>query len=221
MLRRILMFLLDIFLCKIFHRAKYINREKEKNLNSCIICANHSARLEPAYIYTTSSKVYIMAKAELFKNKFLGAIFKYFGIFPIDRGNKDARSLIHSINLLKQDGTRLLIFPEGTRVVDGKKSIPKIGPAYIACKSGAPIVPVYITRSPKPFSKVCVVYGDPIYVPKEYENNKSKLYDISYNIVQEIYKLRDLDDSKNRYEEDKKLNGKPVVEIVKRKSNEK
>ncbi|MEG2348070.1 MAG: lysophospholipid acyltransferase family protein [Clostridia bacterium] len=221
MLRRILMFLVDIVLCKIFHRAKYINREKEKNLKSCIICANHSAMLEPAYIYVTSPKVYIMAKAELFKNNFFASIFKYFGIFPINRGNKDAGSLLHSINIAKKEGTRLLIFPEGTRIIDGKKSVPKVGPAFIACKSGVPIVPVYITRSPKAFSKVSVIYGDPIYVPSEYENNKSKLYDISYDIMQEIYKLRDLDTTNNRKEEDKILNGKPPVEIVKRKSNEK
>lgn len=221
MFKRIVVFLVDVIFCKFLHRAKYVNSEKEKNLDSCIICANHSTRTEAAYIYATSPNVYIMAKAELFKNKLIGKLLKSLGGFPINRGNKDASSLLHSINLVKKTGTRLLIFPEGTRIVDGKKSIPKIGPAYIACKSGVPIVPTYITRSPKLFSKVCVVYGDPIYIPKEYENNKSKLYDISYDIVQEIYKLRQLDDSNNRKNEDKALNGKPVVEIVKRKSNEK
>ena len=58
-----------------------------------------------------------MAKAELFKFKPFGFILKKAGVFPIHRGEKDAKSIIHAVNVFKKGKNRkLLIFPEGTRV---------------------------------------------------------------------------------------------------------
>ena len=181
-----------VFFCKLFYRVKFFNKEKEENLDKCIICPNHSNKFEPTWIYGNTKKLAIMAKAELFENKFIGKVLSYFGVFPIKRGNKDIKSMIHAIHLLKNnDNQKMLIFPEGERM---KKNEPrgeaKVGPAYIAYKASVPIVPVYITKNAKLFSKVNIIYGDPIYVTEEIASDKEKLNKLSSDILDKIYNLK-------------------------------
>jgi len=42
------------------------------------------------------------------------------------------------------DERGLLIFPEGTRSIDGVITAAKAGAGLLACKSGAPVVPIHI-----------------------------------------------------------------------------
>lgn len=180
-----------IFLCKIFYRVNFINKEKEEKFDRCIICPNHSNTVEPAWIYSKTKNICIMAKAELFNNKFIGALLKYFNVFPIRRGEHDVRSLIHAINLFKNvDKRKLLIFPEGERIkASEKRGVAKVGPAYIAYKADVPIIPVYITKNAKLFSKVNIIYGDPLYVTKEMALDKEKLKAFSEELLNKCYSL--------------------------------
>ncbi|MEG0873062.1 MAG: lysophospholipid acyltransferase family protein [Clostridia bacterium] len=185
--------LINILLCKFLYRVEYINKEQEENCSRCIICANHSNIFEPTWIYAKTNNLYIMAKAELFKNKIIAKIFNYFGVFPIHRGKKDVRSLLHSINLFKnQEKVKLLIFPEGTRIgKTSKKGNAKVGPLYIAYKACVPIVPVYITKNVPLFAHVKIIYGEPITITKDIAADKEKLSEFSNNILEKIYSLKD------------------------------
>lgn len=182
-----------VFFCKIFYRVNYINKENEENLDKCMICPNHSNTLEPTWIYAKTPNLSIMAKAELFKVKIWGKILTYFGVFPIRRGEKDIKSLLHAIHVLKNnDKQRLLIFPEGERQsVNEKRGTAKVGSAYIAYKAGVPIVPVYITKNAKLFSKVNIIYGKPMYITKEIAENKEEIQKFSDKLLDTIYELKD------------------------------
>jgi 1-acyl-sn-glycerol-3-phosphate acyltransferase len=189
---KIVKLLINIFFCKIFYNVEYINKEEEEKLKKCIICPNHSNAVEPAWIYAKTNNLAIMAKAELFKNKVMAKILTYFDVFPIHRGQKDVRSLLHSINLFKNvDNRKLLIFPEGTRIPKSEeKGIAKTGPLFVAYKAGVPILPVYISKNAKLFSKVKVTYGKPIIVTKEIIENKENLKKYASEILDEIYSLK-------------------------------
>lgn len=63
------------------------------------------------------------------------------------------------------------------------------GPTFIAAKLEIPIIPVFITRRPKLFSKVKVVFGIPFFMDKELLKDKKKLKENSENLINEIYKL--------------------------------
>lgn len=182
---------IKIFFCNIFYRVKYINSDIIKKYDKCLICPNHSNTLEPTWIYVKSDNVAIMAKAELFQNKLLAKFFKYFDVFPIRRGEHDVRSLIHAINLFKDvEKRRLLIFPEGERLKENQKRIDaKIGPAYIASKVNVPIIPVYITRNVGLFSKVNIIYGEPVFIPEEVKKDKEKLKEFSNKLMDIVYDL--------------------------------
>ncbi len=190
---RIVKAIVYVIFCKILYRVKYTGKENIQNLDKCVICPNHSNWVDPIYLFAVTKNINIMAKAELFKNKLLGKIFLSFGIFPIHRGSKDAKSLIHAINKLNEStDSKLLVFPEGTRQRKEKPSSKaKIGAVYIALKADVPIIPVYITRWPKIFSKVNIKYGTPIYLDKSRTKDREYIEQMSNELLNVIYEMKD------------------------------
>lgn len=186
-------FIINIIFCHFLYRVRYINKEKEEKLERCLICPNHSNTLEPLWIYAKTDNLWIMAKAELFKYKIFGYLFKKCHVFPIRRGQKDVKSIMHAINIFEGESKRkLLIFPEGRRIKKDKEmGVAKVGAAYIAHKAGVPIIPVYLTKNARLFSKVYVVYGDPVYVPDDIVEDKKKMAEFADKILKEAYSLRE------------------------------
>ena len=66
------------------------------------------------------------------------------------------------LRVLKK-GEKLLMFPEGTRVKEGKVSEAQTGAAMFATRTGTPLVPVYIQPKKRRFRKTTVVFGQPYY----------------------------------------------------------
>lgn len=190
---RLAKILVNIFLCKILYRVEYINKEEEEKLDKCLICPNHSNTPEPAWIFAKTNDIAIMAKAELFENRIKRFFLTRLNVFSIRRGEHDVKSLIHAIHLFKNvDKRKLLIFPEGERIRDGReRGTAKVGPVYIAYKANVPIVPVYITRRPKLFSKVKIIYGKPMHINKENMKDKKKIQELSDKLLDECYKLNE------------------------------
>ena len=92
----------------------------------------------------TTRRLRYMGKDSIWKVKALNPIIDALGAFPVHRGTADREALRTSIAVV-ESGQPLVMFPEGTR-----QSGPVVqelfdGPAYVAAKSGAPIVPVGIT----------------------------------------------------------------------------
>ncbi|MDO4282820.1 MAG: lysophospholipid acyltransferase family protein [Clostridia bacterium] len=192
-------FIINIVVCHFLYRVRYVNKEAEENLDKCLICPNHSNTLEPLWIYAKTDNLWIMAKAELFKYKFFGYLFRKCHVFPIRRGEKDVKSVMHAINIFSEGEKRkLLIFPEGKRIKkDKEKGIAKVGAAYIAYKANVPIIPVYLTKNARLFSKVYVIYGKPVYVTKEIAEDKAKLNEFAKSMLDEAYKLKGDYEKKN------------------------
>ena len=91
-----------------------------------------------------------LAKEELFRLPFLGAGMRGAGYIPIDRSNRKAA--FESIDLAAarvREGVSIVIFPEGTRSLDGKLKDFKKGGFHLAIKSRRPMVPVSIFNSSK------------------------------------------------------------------------
>jgi 1-acyl-sn-glycerol-3-phosphate acyltransferase len=87
-------------------------------------------------------------KKELMKIPILGPTMKRAGYISLDR--EDNRKAIISMNLAAdriRNGASVLIFPEGTRSLDGVLGEFKKGGFHLALKSGCDIVPVAIIKS--------------------------------------------------------------------------
>lgn len=190
MLRKIVVFLVYIFNFVVF-RVEKNGEENIKEKGAYLICANHRSNWDaPILVSNLKRKVYVMAKAELFKNKFI----KWFGrkccVFPVKRGMRDIESIKYSLNLLK-DGEILVIFPEGTRNGMEKNGKAQNGVAYMAIRTGVPVIPVGIHGEMKPFKKVKLNIGEPLDF-SQYKTNKPEkeiLDKVSKEIMDNIIML--------------------------------
>lgn len=114
-----------------------------------IYAANHQSWFD---IFTILGKLPVqfrwLAKEELFKIPFLGAAMSAIGYIPIDRA--DRRKAFGSLNqaaMKVKSGTSVVIFPEGTRSVDGVLQGFKKGGFVLSIKSQQPVVPISISGS--------------------------------------------------------------------------
>lgn len=129
---------------------------------SYIICSNHINYLDAAAIVLLNKRmVYFVAKEDLFRFKILNWLAHIFDIIPIKRNQQDMEAMKRCLKIIKS-GDLLGIFPEGTRKGLEKNGKAKNGAAYMAIKTGTPVIPVGIHGTFKPFSKVYINYGEPI-----------------------------------------------------------
>lgn len=183
--------LIDFVCCKLLYHVKYIHLENLQKVPKYIICPNHSSIFDPTFIYPIVDSLATMAKAELFKNPILARIFRALGAFPVNREIKDTKSVLQALSVLEEKKeSKLLLFPEG-KTIRKDEPIGKVrnGAAFFAAKLEIPIIPVYITRFPKFFSKVFVVFGEPINISQEVLKDKEKMREESQMLLYKIYEL--------------------------------
>ncbi|MEW6519442.1 MAG: lysophospholipid acyltransferase family protein [Thermodesulfobacteriota bacterium] len=87
-----------------------------------------------------------LAKKELFQIPLFGRAMQLAGYISIDRshGREALKSLKEAADRIAA-GTSVILFPEGTRSLDGKLHDFKSGGMVLAIKSGVPLVPVGIS----------------------------------------------------------------------------
>lgn len=179
-MKRLMKHICNILFGHIFYRTQYMGLEHIPKDQNVILCPNHSHILDPVWIYAKVDHLHIMAKAELFKHKLLGKIFRYFGAFPVKRDHHDTASTMQAIRILQKDHSNLLIFLEGGILKDNEqKRKVRNGPTFLAATTGVPIIPVHISKSPRLFSKVCIQFGKPWNIEKEVLRNKEEMKKVS------------------------------------------
>ncbi len=113
-----------------------------------------------------------MSKVENFRVPVLGQILRWCGTFPVRRGEGD-REALRTAERLLNDGQIIVIFPEGHRSGTGVLLPAHPGAAYIALRTGVPIVPVAITGTQRMFKslrlgpwapRVTIRYGRPFHL---------------------------------------------------------
>ncbi|MBW4828768.1 MAG: 1-acyl-sn-glycerol-3-phosphate acyltransferase [Clostridiaceae bacterium] len=177
---------------RIIFRFKVTGKHNIPKEGKVILCSNHISDLDPLILgLVIPRNIRFMAKKELFENKFLGGLVNGLGAFPVDRKSADLSAIRNSLSVLK-NGEVLGIFPEGTRVNEENIENAKPGIALISIKAKAPVIPIYIESKYKPFSKIKINIGEPIYF-NEYYGKKLKTEDyrvLSQEIMKSIYSLK-------------------------------
>ena len=130
----------------IYFRVRRLGREHVPD-GGVILASNHRSFLDPFVIGICIRRpIYFVAKRELFRNPLVGWFLNCMGAFPVRRGQSDEESVKTARQLLA-DGQAVVVFPEGTRIVNGSLGRPKRGVGRLALQSGAPVVPVAVTGS--------------------------------------------------------------------------
>jgi 1-acyl-sn-glycerol-3-phosphate acyltransferase len=112
-----------------------------------IVMANHSSNLDPDVLLPLlPGRVVIYLKASLMKIPVLGYAMRLAGFIPVQRDGsvESAKAASELAQRALEQGSCLVLFPEGTRSRDGSLLPFKRGPFFLAMESGAPVAPVSI-----------------------------------------------------------------------------
>ena len=151
-----------------------------------IFAPNHHSHLDTALMATAvpepwRSKFVVAAAADYFFDTRVKGVLSALALnaIPIDRESTGRRSS-DQLRALIDDGWSLVIYPEGGRSPDGWGQDFKGGAAYLAGRTGVPVVPVFIDgtgaifgkgmKRPKP-GKTKVVFGSPL-IPGDKESTR-------------------------------------------------
>ena len=148
-----------------------------------LVASNHQSFLDPPLIGNLyKDEMVYLARKTLF-NRFTRWVYINWNAIPVDQDRPDMASLKTIIRKLKE-GNRVLVFPEGSRTLDGNLGEAAPGIGLIAVKSGVPIQPVRISgaRDALPrgssrirFARITVSVGPPIHLtPNEIKAAKGK-----------------------------------------------
>jgi long-chain acyl-CoA synthetase len=147
-----------------------------------LLAANHSSHLDTPSVLTAlggKRRVWTAgAEDYFFGTRLRRLVFgQLLDTIPFDRHSDGVTGLRRCGQALKL-GDGLLLFPEGTRSLNGTIQPFKIGIAVLAIERGVPIIPVYIHRAHDLMPKgsrfarpglVTVAFGEPIHPPSRKE----------------------------------------------------
>ncbi len=180
-------------------RLRIEGREHEPTRGPFIVAANHASALDPPLVGTSlHHRASYMGKQELFAVPILGPLLHSIGVFPVRRGEADHRAIRTSLDVLGSGGV-LVMFPEGTRSLDGRLKKPEPGAALIALRTGATVLPVAVigsyrilpkgTRWPR-FQQITVRMGPPLTIPRsDGRLDRKTLEDWGEQIIRAIERL--------------------------------
>lgn len=136
---------LAVFLMRTWFGLRVKGVEHIPSSGPALIVSNHQSILDPPLIGgAVRRQIYFLAKAELFQIPLFGRLLRALHARPVRREGSDPGTLRTAALLLKQ-GKALLVFPEGTRSLDGRLGEGKPGVGMLAVRSRAPVVPAYVS----------------------------------------------------------------------------
>ena len=147
---------LSLFYLKSFHRFEVNVLDNIPNKGSFLLASNHLSFLDPPALgCKVNRNLHYFARDSLF-------------VGPLGRGQLDLGTLKHTLSVLKS-GEPLLVFPEGTRSLDGDLGPPKKGIGLLIDKAKCPVIPARIRGSfeilgkgkvfPRLGRKLTITYG--------------------------------------------------------------
>ena len=163
----------------LFLRPVVYGRENLRVQGKAIFVSNHISMADPMLLALISPRIiHFMAKKEIFKSRLGNLFFRAMLAFPVNRRNADLQSLRIALKVLDK-GKVFGIFPEGKRAITEELDEFEKGAAFLAVRSGAPLVPMYIHPGSYRSLHPRVIVGSPIQINSLSAGaNKSSLIDV-------------------------------------------
>ncbi len=141
----ILRFLIRILL-NLIARIEIRGKENAPQTGGMILAANHIGILDIVMVYYAIDRtdLFIPVAEKWERTGWIRWLGKHLNFLFVDRYNPDLKAMRKMIALMEA-GNCLIIAPEGTRSRVGSLIEGKPGVAYLAARSGFPIIPVGIT----------------------------------------------------------------------------
>lgn len=106
-----------------------------------VIVANHQSHLDLICLMALNPKLIFFTNEWVWKNPIYGYVIRKADYIPVNEG---VEAHLDKIRALVERGYSLVIFPEGTRTVDGSIGRFHKGAFYVASELGLDITPVFI-----------------------------------------------------------------------------
>ncbi|NND84793.1 MAG: 1-acyl-sn-glycerol-3-phosphate acyltransferase [Acidimicrobiia bacterium] len=122
--------------------AEYLPR------SAAVLAANHYSFLDPPLVgFAARTPIRFLAVHSLWgMHPLFDKLIEVFGAVPLRNEGRPVRAMRLAINHLRDDGV-VGIFPEGQRVNEFGDEAARRGAAWLAWRTGAPLIPIYIHGS--------------------------------------------------------------------------
>lgn len=125
-------------------KIKVMGLDKIDPAGTYIFMSNHVSNLDPAILIPLiPRRSSVLVKKELWRIPILAKALDLASLVPVDRSNREAaiQSVKRASEVMRQ-GINMIVYPEGTRSLDGRLLPFKKGPFHLAAETGFPIVPI-------------------------------------------------------------------------------
>lgn len=180
----------------LFVKVEVIGKENINKDTSYVFVANHQGAYDIFSIYGFLGHNFRwMMKKSLEKIPFVGQACKYSEQIMVDRSSAMAmaKSIVEARKRLK-NGMSLVVFPEGTRTLDGKMISFKKGAFKLAMDFRLPLVPITIdgsyevlsrsTRVNIKYGKIILTIHKPILPPEKGKFDMETVMQETYDAIQ-------------------------------------
>jgi 1-acyl-sn-glycerol-3-phosphate acyltransferase len=186
---------------RLFFSLRVVHRERMLQSGPVILAMNHQSYLDPPLAGTTCDRaVYFLARRTLLDVPLLGWLLPKLNVIPVNQEGIDRSALKALIRVLKA-GNAALVFPEGSRTIDGSLQPPEPGLGLVIAKTLAPVVPMRIFGAHEALPRgggglylvpITIVIGEPIFFTASDLNPPAKdLYKrLSQRVMDAIEALR-------------------------------
>ena len=156
---------------RLLFRFRVIHRERMIQSGPVILAMNHQSYLDPPLAGITCNRaIYFLARRTLLDIPLLGWVLPKVNVIPVNQEGVD-RSAIKTLIRLLQAGNGVLVFPEGSRTIDGNLQPAEPGLGLVIAKTLAPVVPMRIFGAREALPRaggglrlvpITIVIGEPI-----------------------------------------------------------
>jgi 1-acyl-sn-glycerol-3-phosphate acyltransferase len=157
---------------RLLFRFRILHRHRMIQSGPVILAMNHQSFLDPPLAGIGCDRaIYFLARRSLLDVWGLGWLLPKLNVIPVDQEGIDRSALKALIRVIKA-GHGALVFPEGSRTLDGKLQPALPGLGLIIAKTLAPVVPMRIFGAYEALPRgsnrlrlhpITVVVGEPIY----------------------------------------------------------
>jgi 1-acyl-sn-glycerol-3-phosphate acyltransferase len=191
--------LLSRIVAKVCFRYRVVNRERGHHEGPLLLVSNHVSFFDPPLAaIALKTPIHFLARKTLYSNAVARWLFPRLNVVPVDQEKAEVAPLKAVIRLLKE-GKQVIVFPEGTRSVDGTLQAAQPGVGFIAAKTRVPVLPIRIFGAHEAlppgggkfkFTRITIVIGEVLHFTEEdYGQGKETYQALSDRMMEAIAAL--------------------------------